>query len=351
MVIKDEIYKALERVDDPELHKNLVELGMVKDMIVEDDKVIVNIALTTLGCPLKSKIGEDIENEVLKVDGVSKVEVVFGEMTKEQKDKLIQKLHGEKRRKNQLKDARVIAIGSGKGGVGKSTVTANLAVTMAEMGYKVGLVDADILGYSLPQIMGIKNVKPMTIEGGLILPIEKNGVKIISMGNFVEEDQAIIWRGPILGGVLEQFLYDVYWGELDYLLIDLPPGTGDVPLSLMQKLPEAEIVIVTTPQITAANVAKRLGLMANKTNSKIIGLIENMSYFKCNNCGEKHYIFGKDEGERLSKELNTELLGEIPLITAIREDSDKGVPSVLDLHSEIGSIYKGIVERLVSIND
>ncbi|EOD01746.1 Mrp/NBP35 family ATP-binding protein [Caldisalinibacter kiritimatiensis] len=347
MELKEKVYKALENVNDPELHKSLVELDMIEEVVLDGSEVMVNVSLTTIGCPMKAKMEEDIKREVGKLDEVTKVKVIFGEMSKEQKDKLIEKLHGKQKKAEPFKNTRVIAIGSGKGGVGKSTVTANLAVTLAEMGYKVGLIDADILGYSIPQILGIKDVKPMAIEGGFILPIERNGVKVMSMGNLVEGDQALIWRGPLLGGVLDQFMNDVYWGDLDYMLIDLPPGTGDVPLSLMQKLPKAEILIVTTPQITAANVAKRLGLMANKTNSKIIGLIENMSYFVCNNCGEKHYIFGKAEGEKLSKELNTTLLGEIPLVTGIREDSDKGVPSVIDLESEVGKVYKEIAKNLI----
>lgn len=350
MELKDKIFKALERVDDPELHKNLVELDMIGDVIIEGDKAIITLTLTTKACPLKSTMAEDIKKEVKALEEINDVEVVFGEMTKEQKDKLIEKLHGKKDKKEPFKDTRVIAVGSGKGGVGKSTVTANLAVTLSKMGYKVGLIDADILGYSIPQIMGIKDVRPMTIDEGMILPIERNGVKVISMGNLVEEGNALIWRGPILGRVLEQFFNEVYWGELDYMLIDLPPGTGDVPLSLMQQLPKAEILIVTTPQVTAANVAKRLGFMADKTNSKIIGLIENMSYFICDNCDKKHYIFGKEEGTELAKELNTQLLGEIPLVTAIREDSDKGVPSAFDPEANVEKNYMDIAEKIVKLS-
>lgn len=346
-MLKDKIYEALENVNDPELHKNLVELDMIGDVIEEDGKVIVNVTLTTAGCPLKATIGNDVKRELGKIEGVSEVEVTFGEMTKEQKEKLIEKLHGKKKKEEPFKNTRVIAIGSGKGGVGKSTVTANLAIVLSKMGYKVGLIDADILGYSIPQIMGIKHVKPMMIEGELLLPVERYGVKIMSMGNLVEKEGALIWRGPILGQILDQFFNDVYWGELDFMLIDLPPGTGDVPLSLMQQIPKAEILIVTTPQITAADVAKRLGFMATKTNSKIIGLIENMSYFICGNCKEKHFIFGKAEGEKLSRELNTELLGEIPLVTEIREGSDIGEPTVIDDKSGVYDIYKSIVERLV----
>lgn len=347
MELNDKIFKALEKVNDPDLNRSLVELDMIGDVIIEEDKVVVNLTLTTMACPLKSTMANDIKKEVGAIQGINEVEVVFGEMSKAQKEELVKKLNGGRDQKEPFKDTRVIAIGSGKGGVGKSTVTANLAVTLSKKGYKVGLIDADILGYSIPQIMGIKGIKPMTINDGLILPVEKNGVKVMSMGNLVDGEQALIWRGPILGGVLEQFFNDVYWGELDYMLIDLPPGTGDVPLSLMQKLPKAEILIVTTPQITAATVAKRLGLMAAKTNSKIIGLIENMSYFICDNCDAKHYIFGKEEGKQLADELNTQLLGEIPLVTAIREDSDKGIPSVIDPNAHIEENYEKIANNLI----
>lgn len=347
MELKDKIYDALRRVDDPEIKKNLVELNMIGDVIVEGDKAIINVTLTTMGCPLKNTISDDVKNEVTKVDGIEEVEVIFGEMTDEQKQNLMNKLKGRKESKKPFENTRVIAIGSGKGGVGKSTVTANLSVELSKLGYKVGLIDADILGHSIPQIMGIKDKKPMVLKNEMILPIQANGVKVISMGNLVDKDDALVWRGPVLGRILDQFFNDVYWGDLDYILIDLPPGTGDVPLSLMQQLPKAEVLIVTTPQITAADVAKRLGFMATKTNSKVIGLIENMSYFKCDNCDEKHYIFGKEEGKKLSKELDIPLLGEIPLSTLIREDSDKGIPSVMDERLEMNDIYKDIATNLL----
>lgn len=347
MTLKDQIYEGLKKVDDPEIKKSLVELDMIGDVVVEGNNVVVNVTLTTMGCPLKNTISGDIEKELLKIDGIDNVEVVFGEMTAEQKQKLIQKLQGKKEKKDPFKNTRVIAIGSGKGGVGKSTVTANLAVELSQMGYDVGLIDADILGHSIPQILGIKDKKPMVVDGGMMLPVEANGVKVISMGNLVDKDEALIWRGPVLGGILNQFFNDVYWGELNYMLIDLPPGTGDVPLSLMQQLPNAEILIVTTPQITAADVAKRLGFMASKTNSKVMGIIENMSYFICNNCEEKHYIFGKEEGKKLSKELHAPLLGEIPLSTLVREDGDKGVPSVLDDRLNMKDKYREIATNLL----
>lgn len=346
MISKETIFEALKNVLDPEIKKSLVELNMIKDVEILGQDVIVNVTLTTMGCPLKDKIKTDIISEVKKVEEVENVEVVYGEMTQEQKQELIQKLHGKGERKNPFANTRVIAVGSGKGGVGKSTVTANLAVAMSSLGYKVGLIDADILGYSIPQIMGINKERPTIIEEGVIMPIEKKGVKVISMGNLIEKNDALIWRGPILGQILTQFIYDVYWGELDYMLIDLPPGTGDVPLSLMQSLPKAEILIVTTPQITAASVAKRLGFMAAKTNNKITGVVENMSYFICNNCSEKHFIFGEGEGEKLSSELGAAYLGDIPLMTSIREGSDKGNILAGDINTEIGKIYNKIAKKL-----
>ncbi len=346
MLSKEAVYEALKNVLDPDIKKSLVELGMIKDIEISGANVLVNVTLTTMGCPLKDKIRNDIISEVKKVNGVENVEVVYGEMTKEQKQEMIKKLQGKGEKTNPFINTRVIAVGSGKGGVGKSTVTANLAAAMSSMGYKVGIIDADILGYSIPQIMGISQERPIIIEEGVIMPIEKNGVKVISMGNLLEKDEPLIWRGPVLGQVLSQFIYDFYWGELDYMFIDLPPGTGDVPLSLMQSLPKAEILIVTTPQITAASVAKRLGLMAAKTNNKIIGVIENMSYFICDNCSEKHFIFGKGEGEKLSTELNAEYLGEIPLMTTLREGSDKGNVLAGDINTEIGKIYNEIAKKL-----
>ncbi len=241
----------------------------------------------------------------------------------------------------------ILAIGSGKGGVGKSTVAANLAVSLSEKGYDVGLLDGDILGYSIPQIMGIKDEKATAIGEKKIKPVEKHGIKIMSMGNLVDDNQPLIWRGPILSGILEQFIKDVQWGSLDFLLLDLPPGTGDIPLSLMQQAKDTKFVIVTTPQITAKDVAKRLGLMAQKTNSEIIGVIENMSYFICDNCDKKHYIFGEGEGEILSEELEVDLLGEIPLLKEIRSGGDIGTIPALDKESTIGKIYETIGDDII----
>lgn len=343
---KKQIYKVLERVYDPELNKSLIELNMIKNISEENGEVKIEVALTTASCPMKNQMEEDIIEEVSSVEGVKGVEVQFGEMTKEEKEKLF----GNSNSLNSFEDTTILAIGSGKGGVGKSTVTVNLAVSLSKMGYNVGLIDADILGYSIPQMMGIKEENPRVVGSKIIVPIEKEGVKVISMGNFVGEDEALVWRGPLLFGALEQFLTEVYWGKLDFLLLDLPPGTGDIPLSIMQEVKEAKFLIVTTPQITAKGVAKRLGVMANKTNTEIFGVIENMSYFVCDNCDEKHYIFGNGEGEKLSKELEVDFLGEIPLLKEIRSGSDRGVVLTKDLNSDIGQIYKQISEKIVEKN-
>nr|WP_255371027.1 P-loop NTPase [Anaerosalibacter sp. Marseille-P3206] len=340
----DKIYEALGNVNDPELKRSLVDLNMIKSVSEEKGHVKVVVNLTTMGCPLKNTIKDDIIREVSALDEVKSVEVEFGEMTKEEKEKIF----GVPEQKvRSFENTTVLAIGSGKGGVGKSTVTANLGVALSKMGYNVGIIDADILGYSIPQIMGIKDERPTVIGEQVIIPVEKEGVKIMSMGNLVGEDEALIWRGPILTGVLHQFLNEVHWGELDFLLLDLPPGTGDIPLSIMQEMKNSKFLIVTTPQITAKGVAKRLGIMAQKTNTEIIGVVENMSYFICDNCNEKHYIFGQGEGEKLSNELGVNFLGEIPLLKTIRESSDKGVLPSSDLESNIGSIYKAIGEKII----
>ena len=340
---KKDIIEALKKVYDPELNKNLIELNMVKNISEKNGKVKVEVALTTMACPMKNTMKDDIVNELSSLYGVKEVEVEFGEMTDIEK----QSIFGKPESLNNFQNTTVLAIGSGKGGVGKSTVTANLAVTLSNMGYNVGLIDADILGYSIPQIMGIKEEKITVVDESIIIPISVEGVKVMSMGNLVGEDEALVWRGPVLSGVLNQFLTEVYWGDLDYLLLDLPPGTGDIPLSIMQEVKEAKFLIVTTPQVTAKGVAKRLGIMAKKTNTEILGVIENMSYFICDNCDEKHYIFGSGEGEALSKELEVDFLGEIPLLKEIRIGSDKGVLITKDLNSEIGQVYKQISEKII----
>ncbi len=244
----------------------------------------------------------------------------------------------------------LIAIASGKGGVGKSTVTANLAVALQKSGKKVGIIDADVHGFSIPRIIGIDDEVRVEQESELIHPAEKMGVKVISMGSFVHEQNPVIWRSPLLLGALQQFFKDVLWGDLDYLLLDLPPGTGDMVLNIMQKLPHARTLIVTTPQVTATNVAGRVGHMAEKMDSDILGIVENMAYYECSECGNKEYIFGKGGGEKLAELLNVDLIGQLPLMKHVREGGDQGNPVVDkdnndDISSEFIKIAKEVIKR------
>ncbi len=240
----------------------------------------------------------------------------------------------------------IIAVASGKGGVGKSTVTVNLATALAELGYKVGIIDADVRGFSVPRIIGITE-KPKAVDEKEIIPPEAHGIKVISMGSFVDENSPVIWRAPLLGGALEQFFKDVRWGELDYLLMDLPPGTGDMPLNIMQKVPHSEIVVVTTPQVTATKVAGRIGKMAEKMDREVLGVIENMSYYQCSECGHKDYIFGENGGIGLAEFMGTEFLGQLPLISDIRKRSDSGNPIMYEEpDSEISREFISIAKKL-----
>ena len=242
----------------------------------------------------------------------------------------------------------LIAIASGKGGVGKSTVTANLAIALKNQGKKVGIIDADVHGFSIPRIIGIEEEVKVEQESELIHPAEKMGVKVISMGSFVNEKNPVIWRSPLLLGALQQFFQDVVWDELDYLLLDLPPGTGDMVLNIMQKLPHARTLIVTTPQITATNVAGRVGHMAEKMDSEILGIIENMAYYECSECGNKEYIFGKNGGQELADLLNVDLLGQLPLMKHVREGGDKGNPVVDEANNDdISREFNKIAEEVI----
>ncbi|MFW5787204.1 MAG: Mrp/NBP35 family ATP-binding protein [Halanaerobiales bacterium] len=237
----------------------------------------------------------------------------------------------------------LIAIARGKGGVGKSTVTVNLAVALSQLGHEVGIIDADVHGFSVPRIIGLEEEARALNEKEIIPPVAKN-VKVVSMGSFVEEGNPVIWRAPLLAGALEQFMTDVHWGELDYLLLDLPPGTGDMPLNIMQKLPHAETLIITTPQITATYVAGRIGRMAEKMESQLLGVIENMAYYKCPECGHRDYIFGKGGGKELADELDTVFLGKLPLLTPVRKAGDEGKTVVTD--ELLGEEFKDIAEKI-----
>ncbi|QSZ27436.1 Mrp/NBP35 family ATP-binding protein [Aceticella autotrophica] len=344
MITKEQVLNALKEVNDPEIGKNIVDLNMVDKIDIQGEKVIVDIKLTIKGCPLKSKIKEDVTKKLSALEGVSEVVVNMGAMTEEERQRLAQNM--EKEKKPLFENTHVIVVGSGKGGVGKSTVSANLAVALGKLGYKVGLIDADVLGFSIPRLMGIVGQKSYALNEHMIIPIEKYGIKVISMGNFADEDTPLIWRGPLLGNVLEQFMNDVYWGDLDYMVLDLPPGTGDVPLTIMQKIPEQNFILVTTPQSSASHVAGRIAHMAKKVNIDIIGIVENMSYFECPDCHKRYNIFGEGETEKLSKELSTDILVKIPIDIQVREKSDTGMPVAFE-DSKQSKYYTDLAKKVV----
>ncbi|TZE81211.1 Mrp/NBP35 family ATP-binding protein [Calorimonas adulescens] len=342
---KQKILDALRDVYDPELGRSIVELGMVKPESIDIDgsTVKIRVNLTIKGCPLQATIKDDIEKKILSLGVFDKVVVTFGEMSKEEKDALM----GENTHEDSVFDtARTILVGSGKGGVGKSTIAVNLAIAASKLGHKVGLIDADILGFSISRMLGINDIRPNAIDETHMFPIRVHDIEAISMGNFVSEDSAVIWRGPLLSNILQQFMYNVQWGDIDYMFVDLPPGTGDVPLSIMQLIPQSYLLLTTTPQSAASHVAGRLGKMAQKVGVDILGVVENMSYFECPDCGSRHYIFGEKESEKLAKELKTMVLGEIPIITDIREKSDTGKPIALEDSNPVAEIYKEVFRNI-----
>jgi ATP-binding protein involved in chromosome partitioning len=302
---------------------------MLAGIQVEGDAVRVDVLLTIAGCPLQERITSDVTT-ALQPLGVSSVDVRMSPMSEEQRAGLVGMLRGgaqEQRTFFTQGDTTVIAVASGKGGVGKSSVTVNLACALAADGYRVGVLDADVWGFSIPRMMGVSG-QPVGFND-MILPLEAHGVKIISMGFFVPEETPVIWRGPMLHKAIEQFLGDVYWGELDFLLCDLPPGTGDVSISLASFLPGASMLVVTTPQEAARKVAERAGKMAERTNLRPIGVIENMSWFICPHCGEREPIFGQGGGREAAETLGVPLFSQIPLMATLREGGDLGMPIVL----------------------
>jgi ATP-binding protein involved in chromosome partitioning len=318
---RDAILEALEQVIDPELRKPVTELDMVRDVTVEGGRVAVTIALTVAGCPLRSSFEEQVARALGDVDGVREVSLSFDVMTPEERERLTTRLRGgvAQRDKGISLDARtrVVAVASGKGGVGKSTVTVNLAAALAQLGQQVGVLDADVYGHSVPHLLGISQ-RPVLVDRMIVPPV-KHDLKLMSIGFFLDDNGPVMWRGPMLHRALEQFLSDVHWGELDTLVVDMPPGTGDVSISLGQLLPRAEVLVVTTPQPLAQEVASRAAVMAQKTNMRLLGVVENMS-------GD---IFGTGGGEALAGELGIPLLGRIPLDPRLRESGDAGEPAVL----------------------
>lgn len=330
---------ALATVQDPELHRALPELGMVKSVNISGDVAELEILLTISGCPMRDRLTRDIETAVTAVKGIARVEITFGVMDEEQRANIKKLLRNGREsfisfaQKDSL--TRVIGVASGKGGVGKSSLTANLAVASAKRGLRVGILDADVYGHSIPRLMGLIGQRPTAIDQ-MFIPLESYGVKVVSMEMFKpERSDAIAYRGPLLHRVLEQLLSDAYWGDLDLLYIDLPPGTGDLAISLGQLVPSSEILVITTPQIAAAEVAERAGRIAHQIHQRVIGVIENMSAYPCGNCGELTSLFGEGGGEETSKRLSqliggdVPLLGKIPFSPDLREGGDAGAPVVI----------------------
>jgi ATP-binding protein involved in chromosome partitioning len=331
MTDRDQVLKALEAVIDPELRRSIVELEMVRSIDISENGVVdVTVSLTTAGCPIKGHFQTSVAQAVEALDGVTHVNVYFDVLSDSEKAALQQKLGRGALPDGALAQvSNVICVGSGKGGVGKSTLTANLAAALTAEGKRVGILDADVWGYSIPRMYGLGATRPPVSAQRKIVPLQAHGVKVMSIGFFVAEDAAVVWRGPMLHKALGQFLQDVEWGALDYLLIDLPPGTGDVSMTLAQMLPQAQFVIVTTPQATAQKVARRSAEMANKVNLEICGVIENMTAF-ATPTGERYAIFGEGGGQELADELDVPLLGKVPLTMPLREHADGGVPLVIE---------------------
>ena len=351
MPTSEQVREALRNVLDPEIGKPIEDVGMLKDIEVQNGLVKVHVLLTIAGCPLKDRINSDVTAAVAPIlDPGQRVEVVLGEMTAEQRQGLVTKLRGGQPEPQQRAfftetNTAVIAVASGKGGVGKSSVTVNLAAALAAEGHRVGVVDVDVWGFSVPRMMGVSG-QPVGFNN-MIMPLEAHGVKIISMGFFVPEETPVIWRGPMLHKAVQQFLGDVYWGDLDFLLADLPPGTGDVSISMASFLPGAQMLVVTTPQEAARKVAERAGKMAAQTRLRVCGVIENMSYFACPHCGEPTEIFGAGGGETAAQTLGVPLLGRVPLVPDLREGGDTGTPIVVSQpESEAGRVFRAAAKRL-----
>ncbi|CAN5547417.1 Mrp/NBP35 family ATP-binding protein [soil metagenome] len=340
------IREALRDVRDPEIGRDLISLNMIRRVEIEGSNVTVGVALTTSGCPMKHRIMTDIQDRLKMIDGVEEVEIDFGEMTDEDRQNLLTSLHGGP---TELAPAfrdesktRIIAVVSGKGGVGKSTVAVNLAAALDRAGHSVEVLDADVHGSSIPVMLG-STEKP-NVVGGVIFPIESSsGLKFISMGNFVNEGQAIIWRAPIVNKALTQLMRDVYWDEPDFIIVDMPPGTGDVALTVAQMIPKAEALVVTTPQADAARVAVKAGKMAVQAHLKLAGVVENMSYAECPDCGKELKIFGGNGGEQVSGELDSEILGRIPILP---DESGEPGQSLFDTDSVPAKAFDEIAASL-----
>ncbi len=359
----EQVIDALRPVHDPELHRSIVDLGMVRDVTVDPDgRVGLTIALTVPGCPLKDEITNRVKGAVAPLAGVSAVDLRFTSMTDAEREALRIQLHGSPAASAGSNQAhghaegrtipfadpgsttRPLLISSGKGGVGKSSVTTNLAIALAQRGHSVGIIDADVYGFSIPKMLGTDR-EPVVLDQ-MLLPPEAHGVRCISMGYFAADDQAVIWRGPMLHKALEQFLTDVFWDDPDFLLVDLPPGTGDIAISIAQFLPRAEVYVVTTPQPAAQRVAQRSAYMAEKVHLEVKGVIENMSWFTGDD-GKRYDLFGSGGGALLAEQLGVPLLAQIPLVPALREGGDSGEPiTVADPTSESAACFRSLAEKV-----
>jgi ATP-binding protein involved in chromosome partitioning len=347
---------ALATVDDPEIHRPITELNMVESVIVAaDGAVAVRVLLTVAGCPMRERLTRDVTAAVSRVDGVSAVQVTLGVMSDEQRTALRQQLRGDAPTPEipfakPGSRTRVYAVASGKGGVGKSSVTVNLAAALAARGLAVGVLDADIYGFSVPRMLGVTG-KPTQVEQ-MIMPPQAHGITVISIGMFTPGNTAVVWRGPMLHRALQQFLADVFWGELDVLLMDLPPGTGDVAISVAQLVPSAELLVVTTPQLAAREVAERAGSLALQTHQQIVGVVENMSWLEMPD-GSRMELFGSGGGQSVADSLaastgtKVPLLGQIPIDQQVREGGDDGTPVVLsDPDSAAAVALRGVADAL-----
>ena len=361
MNLLDQIAEALTAVQDPELHRSITDLGMVEDVNESDGNVSVSILLTISGCPMQDRLRTDVTNAVSKIDGVKSVHLTFGVMSQDQRDN-VKKIMRNGREKfipfaQPESLTRVIGIASGKGGVGKSSVTVNLAAAAAMKGLRVGILDADVYGHSIPRLMGLMGQRPTAIDQ-MFIPLESFGVKCVSMEMFKpERSDAVAYRGPLLHRVLEQLLSDAYWGDLDLLLIDLPPGTGDLAISLGQLIPTSEILVVTTPQVAAAEVAERAGRIAHQIHQQVVGVVENMSEYMDPTTGALISLFGAGGGEETAKRLSqlvgseVALLGKIPFSVDLRLGGDAGVPVVIsDPKSASALALYEIAEKLIKRN-
>jgi ATP-binding protein involved in chromosome partitioning len=345
------LHDALSRVIDPEIRKPVTELDMVRRIAVDGGAVVVTIALTVVGCPLRNSFQEQVAREVGAVEGVTSVKLEFDVMSPDERAALTTKLRGGRTAEDRTIQldprTRVIAVASGKGGVGKSSLTVNLAAALSELGHKVGVLDADVYGHSIPHMLDIRQ-KPVLVDRLMIPPV-KHDLKLMSIGFFLDDNQPVMWRGPMLHKALEQFLVDVHWGAPEFLLIDLPPGTGDVSLSIAQFVPGAEVYVVTTPQPAAQRVAQRAAVMARQLRLPLRGVIENMSFFVGDD-GHRYELFGAGGGQQLADDLGVGLLAKIPFVPALRAGGDTGLPIVVsEPDGEVAGVFKALAAKIAQL--